>query len=53
MDDQVTQAIRESYDRLAVEYARRLFDELQHKPLDRKLLGRFACTHCNSILFRA
>jgi predicted TPR repeat methyltransferase len=31
-----------SYDRLAGEYARRLFDELNHKPLDRALLARFA-----------
>jgi trans-aconitate methyltransferase len=34
--------VRESHDRLAEEYARRLFDELQHKPLDRELLNRFA-----------
>jgi len=38
----ITSSIRESYDRLAEEYARRIFDELQHKPLDRKLLNRFA-----------
>src|SRR5579871_3756970 len=31
-----------SYDRVAAEYARRIFDELQHKPLDRELLDRFA-----------
>jgi SAM-dependent methyltransferase len=37
-----TNSIRESYDRLAEEYARRIFDELQHKPLDRELLDRFA-----------
>ncbi len=37
-----TSSIRESYDRLAEEYARRIFDELQHKPLDRQLLDRFA-----------
>jgi ubiquinone/menaquinone biosynthesis C-methylase UbiE len=41
MDD-LTNSIRESYDRLAEEYARRIFDELQHKPLDRELLNRFA-----------
>ena len=29
-----TKPIRESYDRLADEYARRLFGELQHKPVD-------------------
>jgi SAM-dependent methyltransferase len=34
--------IRESYNRLAEEYARRIGDELQHKPLDRELLNRFA-----------
>ncbi len=41
MDD-VPHSIRISYDRLADEYARRIFDELQHKPLDRELLDRFA-----------
>jgi SAM-dependent methyltransferase len=33
---------RSSYDRLAVEYARRMLTELDHKPLDRQLLDRFA-----------
>jgi SAM-dependent methyltransferase len=42
MHDDITRPIRESYDRLAEEYARRIFDELQHKPLDRELLDRFA-----------
>ena len=42
MDDDTTRSIRESYDRLAEEYAHRLFNELQHKPLDRELLNRFA-----------
>jgi SAM-dependent methyltransferase len=37
-----TNSIRESYDRLAEEYARRISGELQHKPLDRELLDRFA-----------
>ena len=37
-----TNSIRESYDPLAEEYARRIADELQHKPLDRELLNRFA-----------
>lgn len=32
MSDDIAQTIRENYDRLAVEYARKLFDELQHKP---------------------
>jgi SAM-dependent methyltransferase len=38
----MTNPIRESYDRLAEEYAHRIFDELRHKPLDRELLDRFA-----------
>jgi len=41
MNDPVN-SIRESYDRLAEEYTRRISDELQHKPLDRELLDRFA-----------
>jgi ubiquinone/menaquinone biosynthesis C-methylase UbiE len=35
-------SIRESYDRLAEEYANHLFNELQNKPFDRNLLERFA-----------
>jgi ubiquinone/menaquinone biosynthesis C-methylase UbiE len=42
MDDETTRSIRESYDRLAEEYTRRIADELQHKALDRELLDRFA-----------
>ena len=42
MDDESTQSIRQSYDRLADEYTRRISGELQHKPLDRQLLSRFA-----------
>jgi len=42
MDDKITQSIRNSYDRVADEYARRFFNELQNKPLDRELLCRFA-----------
>jgi ubiquinone/menaquinone biosynthesis C-methylase UbiE len=38
----VTLSIRESYDRIADEYARRIFNELDRKPLDRQLLQRFA-----------
>jgi len=34
--------IREDYDRLAEQYAIHIADELQHKPLDRRLLDRFA-----------
>ena len=33
---------RASYDAVAEEYVARIFDELQHKPLDRELLHRFA-----------
>jgi SAM-dependent methyltransferase len=33
---------RASYDRVAGEYAARIFDELKNKPLDRELLDRFA-----------
>jgi len=42
-----TLAIRESYDRLADEYVRRLVNELQQKPLDRELLSRFASEIAN------
>jgi ubiquinone/menaquinone biosynthesis C-methylase UbiE len=34
--------VQSGYDRIADEYARRMFDELQHKPLDCRLLDRFA-----------
>lgn len=37
-----TQSVRENYDRIADEYARRFFNELLHKRLDRELLHRFA-----------
>jgi hypothetical protein len=40
--DNHVHSIRESYHRLADEYAPRMFKELQHKPLDRLLLDRFA-----------
>lgn len=43
-DSGFTQSIRESYDRLAEEYGRRIYNELQSKPLDRQLLERFAST---------
>ena len=42
MKPNITNPIRESYDRLAHEYALRIFHELEHKPLDRQLLNRFA-----------
>jgi len=34
--------LRNSYDVVAEEYARRIYDELKDKPLDRQLLDRFA-----------
>jgi len=37
-----TQSVRESYDRIAEAYAHRYVNELEHKPLDRELLDRFA-----------
>jgi hypothetical protein len=30
--------VQTGYDRVADEYVRRIYDELQHKPLDRQLL---------------
>lgn len=36
--------LRASYDRVADEYVRRIYDELRHKPLDRQLLDRFAAS---------
>jgi SAM-dependent methyltransferase len=36
------QACQTSYDTVADEYVQRIFEELQHKPLDRQLLERFA-----------
>lgn len=35
-------SLADSYNRLAEEYAKRYFEELKHKPLDRKLLDRLA-----------
>lgn len=37
-------ACQTSYDRVAEEYVRRIYDELRHKPLDRQLLDRFAAS---------
>jgi SAM-dependent methyltransferase len=42
MDSQQPDDCQVSYDRGAEEYTRHISDELQHKPLDRKLLDRFA-----------
>ena len=44
MTDDTVQRIRENYDIVADEYARRIFDELRHKPFDRAQLDRFAAT---------
>jgi SAM-dependent methyltransferase len=42
MDTHQINNCQTSYDRVADEYVQRIFDELQHKPLDRQLLDRFA-----------
>jgi len=42
MDDETRRHCRSSYDAVADEYVRRIFDELKDKPLDRQLLDRFA-----------
>jgi len=42
LGEQKTAEVRASYDALADQYVRHIFDELQHKPLDRELLDRFA-----------
>ena len=42
MDQQKTIDLQESYDRVAEQYVERIFNELEHKPLDRALLDRFA-----------
>src|SRR6266849_3919277 len=34
--------LRDSYDQVAEEYVARIYHELEHKPLDRELLDRFA-----------
>jgi SAM-dependent methyltransferase len=42
MDEKQIRNVRESYDRLSVEYARRIYGELAQKPFDREQLDRFA-----------
>lgn len=42
MTDRKISELRNSYDLVADEYVRRIFEELDHKPLDRQLLDRFA-----------
>lgn len=44
MSEDFTGAVRESYDSIADDYAREIYGELQHKPFDRQLLGRFAAS---------
>ena len=44
MDAHKRSDYQNSYDRVADEYVRRIFDELQHKPLDRQFLDRFAAS---------
>ncbi len=44
MNEQLISDLQTSYDRVAEEYVRRIFDELQHKPLDRQLLDRLAAS---------
>jgi len=40
--DQDVDTLRESYNQVAEEYVARIYHELEHKPLDRELLDRFA-----------
>ena len=42
VNDEKTRQTQRSYDQLADEYVRRIYGELQHKPLDRQLLDDFA-----------
>jgi SAM-dependent methyltransferase len=41
-DNPTTDELRDGYDAVAEEYIDRIFNELDHKPLDRELLDRFA-----------
>ena len=41
-NEEKQQKLQSSYDAVAEEYARRIYDELKDKPLDRSLLDRFA-----------
>ena len=41
VSNNLMESLRQSYDRLADEYSRRMFNELSNKPLDRELLNRF------------
>jgi len=44
MDARKRNDCQASYDLVADEYVRRIFEELQHKPFDRQLLDRFAAS---------
>ena len=44
MDSHQPNPCQTSYDAVADEYVRRIFAELEHKPLDRELLDRFAAS---------
>jgi SAM-dependent methyltransferase len=44
MEQQQLDNLQASYDRVAAEYAQRIFDELRYKPLDRQLLDRLAAS---------
>jgi hypothetical protein len=41
MDEKISD-VQTSYNLVADEYVRQIYDELQHKPFDRELLDRFA-----------
>ena len=41
MTNERTREIRQSYDQIADEYARRIYHELENKPFDREILSRF------------
>ena len=42
MDPEKLQSLKAGYDKVAAHYVERIFNELDHKPLDRLLLDRFA-----------
>jgi len=44
MDQEETTRLQASYDRVAQQYVQRIFNELEHKPLDRALLDRLAAS---------
>lgn len=44
MDKAKLNELQKSYDRVAEQYVEHIADELQHKPLDRQLLDRFAAS---------